>query len=215
MNTDSKYKKPLFTMLVLVLLNGNLCAQSNNKVNDIRKVIDAQKVVFFGYDYSHFKIIDAQRKGQNIQYFTFVWLDFMLRYLKIEDMEKKFKKDVEFDFDYIAKTNNELKSDRLITDLNNSIDPIEIQEIISNYETAQVSGIGFTIIYECFNNEAKTVSGYYTFFDIESKEVLWMEYVNSYDGNSYNKVIDWSMGMLVAFNKRFIPIYKKYRKQYQ
>ncbi len=88
-----------------------------------------------------------------------------------------------------------------------------IQSYISKYNLSEKEGVGFVVIIECFDNANKKVSGYFTFFDISSKQILKIDYISSKDGNSYNRVSDWGVALVIAF-KRYLKLYKENRKAF-
>ena len=173
-----------------------------------QEVYDAKEFVFYGYDYTHFRLSDPKRIGQNIKNFVFVWIDFCNGPVNEKDLSKWFLKDkVTIDQEQTIAMNMKLDNDILGSVSRFTLPKDSIQYYVSKYNIQEKEGIGFVIIFECFDKQTKTVSAYYTFFDIATKQVLLSDYFVSRDGNRYNYVRDWANAVIIAL--------KKYAKEYR
>lgn len=199
-------KKIFYTILIISALSVFAFGQSS--LTKDKEVYFAKDFTFYGYDFTHFKLSDPKRIGQNIKNFVFVWIDFCNKPVNAKDLAKWFKKDeVTIDQAYTLEINMKLNNDELGTFKRFTFPKDSIQSYVNKYDIQEKDGIGFVIIYECFDKESKTISAYYTFFDIATKEVLLCDYFVSRDKNGYNYVRDWCNAMIIAM--------KKYSKEYR
>jgi len=166
-----------------------------------RDICNSKELIFYGYDYTHFKLSDPKRIGQNIKNFVFVWIDFCNEPVG-RKLSKWFLKDkITINQTPTIEINMKLNNDELGAMSRSFLSKDSIQDYINKYKIQEKEGIGFVIIFECFDIQTKTVSAYYTFFDIASKKVLLSDYFISRDGNRYNYVRDWANAVIIALNK--------------
>jgi len=202
-------KSILFTITFFFIFN--LSSFCQEYFTTKKEVIEANKVIFYGYDYSKFKINDPKRMGQDIRSHIFVWTGICLSDLPDKKMAKWIDKDsVVYNLDPTLSINKSLRSDDLTTIGKYTLDKDSIQSMINKYQLSETSGIGFVITLECFDNTTKRTSAYFTFFDIATKKIIVSDYVSSHSGNSYNRVSDWGEAVVIAV-KRYIPVYIKMR----
>ena len=199
-------KKIFYPILFLYILSVSSFGQISPTSD--KDVYNAKEFIFYGYDFTHFKLSDPKRIGQNIKNFVFVWIDFCNKPVNEKDLKKWFQKDkITIDQTHTLEINMKLNNDELGTFSRFTFPKDSIQSYVNNYDIQEKEGIGFVIIYECFNKELKTISACYTFFDIATKQVLLSDYFISRDRNGYNYVRDWSNAMIIAL--------KKYAKEYR
>ena len=199
--------------LTIIMLISLISISYSQKENTSEKdVYDAREIIFYGYDYTHFRLADAKRIGQDINKFLFLWTGHCQKRITEKKMTSWLKKDkVTFNFDPTFTLNKELNSDDLVAVTKHSISKDSIQSFIYDYKLTEKEGIGFVVILECFDNASKRTSGYFTFFDIATKQVLMSDYISSRDGNSYNHVLDWGAALVIAF-KKYLKVYEENNK---
>jgi hypothetical protein len=183
---------------------------------DEKRVFDSQNVIFYGYDFSHFKLADAHFEyGWSVKKIIPAWVGFLNHHTTQESLQKRFKKEkVEFNFDYVTQINNSLKDENLITSTKYTFPIDDIQNIIRRYKLTEKSGIGFVVNIECFEKETKKCSGYYTFFDIETKKVLMSDYFVAKEADGYGLEHYWGTGLNATFGKYVADVYRKKLKAY-
>lgn len=60
--------------LTIIMLISLISISYSQKENTSEKdVYDAREIIFYGYDYTHFRLADAKRIGQDINKFVFLW----------------------------------------------------------------------------------------------------------------------------------------------
>lgn len=206
-------KKVVLTIFTLTFLFTTSHSQEKN--NEEKKIYEAKEIIFYGYDYTHFKIADAKRMDEDIKKFVFIWIGFCEEHITQKKLQNWLGKDkIDWNFDPTIALNKKLKSEDLGTPTKHSISKDSIQSYINEYNLREKEGIGFVINFECFDNAKKTVSAYYTFFDIATKKVLMTDYISSRDGNSYNRVSDWGTAVIINI-KNYLPVYNDKKKLYK
>ncbi len=200
-------KKYLLVLLFFVGLTSETIGQKETTSN--KNIYTAKEIVFYGYDYTHFKLADPKRIGQNIKNFIFRWNVYCNDRVNEKTLSKWLKKNkVIINQDPTINLNKRLNSDNLGSKKKNILSKDSIQNCINNYSISEKEGLGFVIIYECYDNYSETVSAYYTFFDIATKIVLHCDYFASKDSKSYNRVKDWGAATVIAI-KKYVKIYQK------
>jgi len=199
-------KQKIFTLFtVLFFTHLSYCQETNN---DRDRVLSAKEIVFYGYDFSHFKLADAKRMDQDIRKFTFMWIGLCEESITKKKLQNKLNKDnVIWNFEPTLNINKKLNSEDLVTPATYTFMKDSLQSFINAYSITEKEGIGFVINIECFDNAHKKVFAYYTFFDIATKKILMTDYISSWNGNSYNRVLDWGDALVVNI-KKYLSVYK-------
>lgn len=188
-------------------VSGSYAQKSFSTEEDIYK---ANKIVFYGYDFSDSRLADAKRIGQNLKKYFFMLTESLLQEFPESRLERWLQKDtVVFSLDAVMALNKRIDNDEIPAVMRHDIPKDSIPFRISRYAIAEKEGIGFVIIMECFDNDDKRVSAYGVFFDISSRKILRMDYLNHRDRNSYNRLSDWTHttfetvhGLLKRYGKR-------------
>ncbi len=199
--------KKLFLTLLAVVAFFTLSFSQSEKLTDT--VFYSGEMVFYGYDYSHFQLVDGKRMTQDIKKFIFGWNDFLDVKLNKRVLASLFRKDrVTINQEPTDEKNRPLRSSELVSTARTIISKDSIQSYLSNYNFREKDGLGFVVIFENFEKESKSISGYFVFFDIATKKVIKADYFNSFDRNGYNRVNDWAIATVIAM-KKYSKLYKK------
>ena len=75
-----------------------------------------------------------------------------------------------------------------------------IKKIVATYNLKQNNGIGFVSIMESFNKQKKSVICYQTFFDFETRELLYVNRMRAKLGSKYGYTKYWEVGALKTFS---------------
>jgi len=173
-------------------------------------VFESKEIVFYGYDFSHFRLADVKRLYAETKKYIPAWIGFLNEHATESTLQKTFRKEiVKFNFDYTTSLIKPLIEDSLVTVTKHSISPDSIQSIISSYQIKENEGIGFVVIVECFEKERKTSTAYFTFFDIASKKVIMSDYFGANDADGYGLTNYWGVGLNATFAKYVADIYRK------
>lgn len=206
-------KKILFLTLSVCYLNS--FGQKTNTTD--KDVFKSQEIIFYGYDYSHFKLAEAKRLTDgNIKKYIPAWIDFLNGKINEKDLENSLKKEkVTFNFDYTMSLIKPIKEDDLVTITKHSISSDSIQSIISNYQLKEKDGIGFVVIPECFEKNKNRCTAYFTFFDIATKKIIMSDYFGSNDADGKGLTDFWGHGLHATFAKYLADVYKNKFKAYK
>lgn len=202
-----------FLMMLAVLLYFVNPTNAQKTYTSIEDVFNIQKIYFYGYDYTNFKLADVKRMDEDVKKFMYLWIEHNREHVSEKKLPKWINKEfVPFNFTPTMEHNDKLTTPDLVCADKITIPKDSIQSIVSKYQLPEKAGIGFVVIMECFDNAGKRTSAYYTFFDIATKKVLYNQYISARDGNNYNRVFDWGIGSVVAF-KQFIGQYRAKNKE--
>lgn len=199
---------------VLLLIGVIFCLTTNgqNVYTSKKDISAAKEIIFFGYDYSHFKLTEPKRylEGEIKKNIPF-WIDYL--YTKEDEtfLKRKMNKDkIIFDLKYTTDVYHSLSDNNLVSLNNHTIEIDSIQSIINNYRAVEKEGIGLTIIVECFNKEKVSTSAYFTFFDISTKKVLMTTHYTTYNhASGLGLSTYWGRAFEGTVYAYFDGIYKK------
>ncbi len=151
-------------------------------------VFTGDEIVWYGLDFSKAKFIGqfdqavgaapASSYDLKIKYIP-GWNELILNESTKYDIGKTFRKTiVSYDIGVVDKINSRISEDEMMTYNPFSFDnPDElVKQCVARYSGDQNSGgLGVVFIIECFHKEQKQAGMYVTFFNIETKEVLFSE----------------------------------------
>ena len=174
-----------------------------------KDVFEQKKITFYGYDFSNFQLADAKRMGQDLKKYLFTLTGFYIEHLSETKLAKWLdKQTVIYNFNPTMIVNKKINNDDIASPIKHTINKDSLQLFINKYALTEKEGIGYVIIYECFDSYTKRVSAYSAFFDIATRKILIVEYVSHRDGNSYNRLSDWSPASFSAI-KDLTDLYKE------
>jgi hypothetical protein len=181
--------------ILIILIN--ICLYSSTYCQTVytseKDVYTSKDVVFYGYDFSDFQLSDAKRMGQDVRKFI-LYLDaeFFSEHISDKKLKKRLEKDsIIYNFDPTILLNKKITNDGISSAFIHKICKDSLQSFINRYSITEKEGIGYVIIYECFDKGTKSASAYSVFFDIASRKILMTDYVSRYDSNSFNRIRDW------------------------
>lgn len=200
----------------LIFLALNLIVVSSSGQNDSqlgKEIFECKEVVFYGYDFSDFKLAEGKRiYTTDLLKYIPGWIEYQKEELNENDLAKKLNKEsVMFDFGYTLSLIDSLEGKELITLMKHSISPDSIQGKIDNYKTKDNSGIGLVVIVECFEKETEMATAYFVFFDIATKKIISSDYYGLNKPGGFGLSSYWSSGL----NKTCLGYFSKvYNKKY-
>ena len=209
--------KKLF--FVLFLLPSLFSFSQDKTFND---VLNAKKVYFYGYDFTHFKLIEPKRNGQDAEMKGFIFE--LIQMLNDKNKEKEFERYIQKDTVIFAQEtvndlNTKIKQENI---LNAFIKPTfskdTLQNIINQYDTKGKTGIGFVEVMECFYKQKKETSIWYVFFDIATKQIIDAYETTNDDADSYHGLAAyWAVGVHSGMGsyraKHYYPALKDLKKK--
>jgi hypothetical protein len=202
----------LFVFLLLILVELSAFAQKNKhgiqyKFN-IQKYRDSPQVTYYGWDFSNMKACDKNIysyliKDKNIPY----WVHELNDIFSVNETRRKLdKNDYTADLSSIQDLYKSKNFQSFLTNDRYELAIDSIRAIVKNYDLPQKSGCGFVIIVENLNRVERFVSAYMTFFDIQTREVLWTTRMKGLPGGK--------SGVEVYYRSGFIEVYKYFFIRY-
>ena len=162
---------------LFILLSTLSLAQDDIKdefAPNFEKVYEADTIIYYGIDFSNFGLFNPEKVGQEesiIKYFP-VWINGVHKAYSKDQMEAILKKEVEKNFQPVQER-YKLIRDEWIGFEKHTFETDKIQSIVKEYELDRTTGVGLVLIIENFNKEKEHARVNFTFFDIETREVLW------------------------------------------
>ena len=183
-------KLSLIFLILICAFKVSFCQTINSKENE---VLNAKNIIFYGYDFSDFQIADSKRVGQDLKKNIFTLIGFFQDHLSERKMQKWLEVDtVKYNLAPTLAENKKIDNNNIASVIKHNISKDSLQFIINKYQIAENEGIGYVVIFECFDNNTNRVSAYSVFFDIATKKPLVIDYVSKHDSNSFNRISDWN-----------------------
>jgi hypothetical protein len=199
-----------------ILLMNSIYINAQKIYSTKKDISNATEIVFFGYDFSNFKLVDPKSVGNiqlkdpvkikevsknPIKQYISSWVGYLLDRMGEKYFAKHLKTSkVIFDFDYTFEKIKNLSDSNIIGLSKTNIPKDSIQSIINDYQVKQKEGIGFAIIVECFNKSKESTSAYFTFFDIASKKVIMTDYFITSHADGIGLTNHWGYGLNYTVN---------------
>ncbi len=208
-------KQILFIFLLSSSLN--FLAQENT----IQDIYETNKVYYYGYDFTHFKLVEPKRieEGKAIKNVIYEWIGYWNEKLTERNYRNFLKKDtVVFTQDAVNSLNTKINAENIVAKEFDAFKPHiilkdSLQSIVNQYQIKETNGIGFVSIMECFYRDKKETSVWFVFFDIKTKNILDAFEVKDYDADGYGLIKYWGVGYAYAINKYSAKYYKKRLKE--
>ena len=182
-------------------------------------IFTSKQVFFYGYDFTHFKITEAKRMGQESQIKGVVFE--IISIMNTKKPEKKYtsllkKETVIFDQESVNALNKKINTDGIVEPFAKNIIPYDsLQIMVNRYNTEGKTGIGFVQIIECLYRPDKEASVWYVFFDIATKKILDAKEMFNNDADSYHGLaIYWCVGLSCELGQYRSKYYMKELKKY-
>jgi len=168
---------------------------------DIKSYIQAKKVVWYGWDFSKSRMFDInkiQDAGLIKEKFIPAISERLNKRITPDEIHRKIDKEVETDLLSIQNLYSTINYKDYITQ-KDYVFPIDsIKSHVKNYKLPQQDGVGFVIIIELMHKTDRSdrfVTGYVTFFDIKTKELLWVTKMKGLPGSKYGFAMYWIEGI--------------------
>lgn len=177
----------------------------------MEKLISANEITWYGWDFSNMKITDpkqfSQAKAVKEQHIpALIGLlneQFTLRWVERQLKKEKFNSDLT----EIQKRYTKINEENLVTFENYELSIDSIKSIVKSYSLTRKSGIGFVVIMENLNKPKRYTTSFPTFFDIETREVLYTTKMKGKPGSKYGYAKYWEEGILETFYYYFKKYY--------
>jgi hypothetical protein len=185
---------PLKYLLTLVLLTTFTATHSQERKQGIEyrynvdAVLSSRDIVFYGWDFSRFKIFDASKMGdaeEILKTYIPTWIGMLNEEYTTAKLAANFKKNVTPNLASVQSLFKNLNPDEIVTFLNYDFPIDTVKKVVKSYNLPERSGTGLVIILEAYNKSERYVTGYVTFFDIQSREILWSTKMKGLPGSKW------------------------------
>ncbi len=195
-------KKLLF---ILFMISYNLFGQTNYRIPQVlidkgaERVLREKTLHWFGIDYALLKISDPKKlhDGENLKFvFCPAWSTFFDEHYSQKRISKMLHIDSLIDNRSPFQTSNHLQIDEktFIAPIPYSLSIDSINKHVAQYNLNSGSGIGVTIVLENFNKFDAACIANIVFFDIQTKEILWLTKINGKAGDK-GMTAFWGQGL--------------------
>lgn len=181
---------------------------------NIEKLINAKEIVWYGWDFKPLVINDPRQAddvkeiiGFNIpQIITILEKQFSDKWIakRFKDYEKFSSNSNE-----VTKRFEELDPEILVQKEETILTMEGLTSVLSSYSLSKTSGVGFVMIMENINKPHRYVSGYPTFFDIETREILYTTRMKGLPGSKWGYSYYWFEGASETIDYFFKYVYLK------
>lgn len=181
-------------LLTLVLLTTFTVTSSQERKQGIEyrynvdAVLSSRDIVFYGWDFSRFKVFDISKTGdaeEILKNYIPSWIGMLNEEYPTNKVASNFKKNVTPNLASVQSLFKNLDPDDIVTFLNYDFPIDSVRKVVKSYNLPEHSGVGLTIILESYNKPERYVTGYVTFFDIESREILWSTKMKGLPGSKW------------------------------
>ena len=174
---------------------------------DLNKLISSSQIVWYGIDFSKTKLTDESKlsEGQLLkEKYIPGWIALLNDRFSDEWLRGKFKKEVFIsDLRSVQRMVKNMNVNEIVTFEKYSFHMDSVASFVRSYTLPQSSGIGFVLIMENLNKPARYVTGYFTFFDIESRKILYAKEMKGFPASYHGFSQWWNEGMIDLFDYFF------------
>lgn len=181
-----------------------------------KDVFKAKEIIFYGYDYGHFRLIEESREKEAEMTNTIVgWNSFCLKHIDQKRLLNWYSKQrVIFQFDPTDEILTSIDNDSIVSSKSWLLNKDDLQDFVNHYQITEKEGIGHVVIVEYFSKESEISSAYFVFFDIATKKILMSDKYMGKEADGYGLVNFWGTAMVNTFAKYVNNIYKRRAKRY-
>jgi hypothetical protein len=167
--------KLILTLSLLISFNHTFGQKYEVEVAP-ESVYNANTIVWFGADFSFFKLTDEKKVGKDDELKVYIdaWnyeYKYGLPNVKLATLLKKEK--VINDHEFTDEIAENFSNNQWIVKEENRLDPEEIQSHLLDIESEN-TGLGLIYIVVNFNKNLPGVMGYFVWFDIKSKKIKFI-----------------------------------------
>jgi hypothetical protein len=186
---------------------------------DMKSFYMAKTIVWYGWDFSNSRMNDFAKLSEGElmvnKYIPGICERLNKRYPP-ELIEKNLgKQNFSYDFGSVQKLYQKLNTNEYVVTTSYSFSVDDLKKIIKDYDLPQTEGVGFVINVEELNKTERFVTGYVTFFDIQTKEILWTTKMKGKPGSKYGLAMYWLEGVSELYEYFNGDVYRKSIKSFK
>lgn len=114
-------------------------------------------------------------------------------------VSKHLKKEVEANLDVVQKLYTNIDYDNFVTFNSYEIPLDSLKNYVEEYDLQQTEGIGLVVIAENMNKQERYTTAFVTFFDLETRELMWVTKMKGLPGGKWGFSKYWFEGFVECF----------------
>lgn len=192
-------KKKLMILFLSCFSMGMEAQESSPK-----SVVEAESLYFYGFDYTGLRVADGARVGQNLMPFVAATTELMEKGNHQKLMEIKLKKPkgkVVYNTVPTKTLNGKINNGKIAAFETRKLGMDSLSAMVKRYELSEKEGIGYTVVFACFDRAEETITAHMVFFNIANREIVWVKSLESKDKNGYNYMGDWKKASIVCMER--------------
>ena len=168
---------------------------------DMKTYIQSKNIVWYGWDFSKSKMRDINKiqDAELIQkQFIPAISERLNKRITPEMIQRKVDKELVTDLSSVQNLYLTMDYKNFITMQDYELPVDSIKTLVKNYNLPQQNGVGFVIIIEFMHKTDRSdrfVTGYVTFFDIKTRDLLWTTKMKGLPGSKYGFAMYWIEGI--------------------
>lgn len=210
----NEMKKVVFVLIILFSIN-SIYAQKHKKgilivADELNKVNQTNVIYYYGWDLSNAKLTDGKliSRPEELSQKVGGILGLLSERFNATAMERYLKKEVIIDLDIVQKEIKDVDYDNFVTFNSYELSKDEIAQIVRAYQMTDNEGVGLVMIGENLNKSDRYATAYITFFDVKSKELIWVTKMKGLPGSKWGFSKYWYEGLLECPHYFFSKYYK-------
>lgn len=181
--------------VLFILLNVSFASGQKIYTSE-QDIFTIKELTFYGYDFSDWRLAETKRVGEDMRVYIMSWIDLMKRKMTSDRLLHWYVKDnVTPNFAPTDERAKQIKPQHLVVSIKHYIASDSVQFFINAYKLTEKEGIGLVMIVECFDKESSRTSGYFAFFDIATRKILQLEYVDQKEVDGYGLTNYWGVSL--------------------
>lgn len=166
---------------------------------------------FYGYDYSHFKLVEPKRTGEDIKNFAYSWIAYCSQRFTEQSMSVYTEKKVYVNYSCLSETLNNVDGTKLVGH-EESLSEDSIISYIKRYKLDRTNGTALVVIPNTFNKHTKKSSAYFAFFDLNTRRLIRLDKHSEGDADGIGLTNYWGQSIAATTKKYLVKIIKEDRK---
>lgn len=216
-------KKTLLLLIIFISINFIYSQKRKDGIELINdnaiSVIEAGEIVYYGWDFTQVKLFDGDLMGEEedkIKSNIGSIIGLLSENYPPEKIAKLLDKEIIPEMDIIQRKYFERDFSNIVSFTNFELTTEQINNIVHSYKLSQTNGIGLVLIAECMNKPDRFTTAYVTFFDIETKSILWLTKMKGYPDRKSKFSKEWFYGFeetILYWVPKFYKPKKKHTKK--
>ncbi len=205
----------LITLIIMLSISFSTKAQKRKSglpivEENTKSIVDADTIYYYGWDMANMKLSDGTwvDKAEELRPRISSIIGMLSDRFSPAYVSKALQKEVQADLDVIQKLYIESDYKDFVTFNPYKLSKESLIEIVEGYELSDNSGVGLVIIAENMNKNERYTTAFVTFFDLETRQLLWVTKMKGLPGSKWGFSKYWYEGYLECFYyflKKYYP----------